>query len=158
MPRLLLCELRFTRAQMNLREGRDDVAGVGVVADLEENPIGVLQVLDRLVGLPQLEIESAEVVQELANIRLVGQLLVLRLGALRVRAGEHPVPGALSDERSLEIVVGDRAPVVQSLGELERALDVLPRGFPVALASIAAGAPAESVGAEPVGREPGALG
>src|SRR6185503_8323239 len=121
MPRLLLCELRLTRAQVNLREGRDDVAGVGVVADLEENPIGVLEVLDRLVGLPQLEIESAEVVQELADVRLVGQLLVLRLGAL------------------------------------ERTLDILPRGFPVALASMAAGAPAEGVGAEPVGREAGAL-
>ena len=47
MPRLLLCELRLARAQVNLREGRDDVAGVGVVADLEENPVGVLQVLDR---------------------------------------------------------------------------------------------------------------
>src|SRR6185312_7541492 len=158
MPRLLLCELRLTRAQVNLREGRDDVAGVGVVADLEENPIGVLEVLDRLVGLPQLEIESAEVVQELADVRLVGQLLVLRLGALRIRAGEHPVPGALGDERSLEIAVGDPTAPLSSLGELERALDVLPRGFPVALAPVAAGAPAEGVGAETVGREPGALG
>jgi hypothetical protein len=114
------------------------VAGIGAVADLEENPVGVLQVLDRLLGLPELEIESAEVVQELADVRLVGELLVLRLGALRVRAGKHPVPGALGDERSLEIVVSDRAPVVQALCELERALDVLTRRFPVALASVAA--------------------
>src|SRR5580765_2615732 len=153
MPRLLLREFRLARAQVNLREGRDDVAGVGVVADLEENPVGVLQVLDRLLGLPELEIESAEVVQELADVRLVGEFLVLRLGALRVRAGEYPVPGALGDERCLEIVVGDGAPVVQALGELERALDVLARSFPVALAPVTAGAPTESVRAEPIGRE-----
>src|SRR6187431_2296171 len=158
MPRLLLCELRLARAQVNLREGRDDVAGIGAVADLEENPIGVLEVLDRLLGLPELEIESAEVVQELADVRLVGELLVLRLGALRVRAGEHPVPGALGDERCLEIVVGDGAPVVQALSELERALDVLARRFPVALAPVAPRAPTESVRAQPIGREARALG
>src|SRR6185295_3421991 len=67
-------------------------------------------------------------------------------------------PGTLGDERCLEIVVGDGAPVVQALGELERALDVLARSFPVALAPVTAGAPTESVRAEPIGREAGALG
>src|SRR6185503_16532603 len=158
VPRLLLRELRLARAQVDLRKRRDDVAGIGVIADLEENPIGVLEVLDRLFGLSKLEVESAEVVQELADIRLVGELLVLRLGALRVRTSEHPVARALGDQRSLEVVMSDRAPVVQAFCELQRTLDVLARGFPVALAPIAAGAPAEGARAKAVGGKARALG
>ena len=52
----------------------------------------------------------------------------------------------------------DGAPVVESLGELERALDVLARGLEVALAAVAAGAPAEDVRAQQVARHPRALG
>src|ERR1041385_2535803 len=39
VPRVLLCELRLARAQVNLRQRRDDVAGIRIVADLEENPV-----------------------------------------------------------------------------------------------------------------------
>ena len=44
--------------------------------------------------------------------------------------------------------------VVEPLGELERALDVLARGLVVALAAPAAGAPVEDLRAEQVAREP----
>ena len=65
---------------------------------------------------------------------------------------------ALGDERGLKVVVGDRAPVVEALGELECALDVLAGGFPVTLPPVAAGAPAKSVRAQTVGGEARALG
>ena len=61
------------------------------------------------------------------------------------------MPGALGDERRLEVRVGHLAAVVDALGELERVLDVLARGLEVALAAVAAGAPVVDVGAEPVG-------
>ena len=44
--------------------------------------------------------------------------------------------------------------VVQALGQLERALDVLARGLPVALAAAAAGAPREHARAQQVARQP----
>jgi hypothetical protein len=47
--------------------------------------------------------------------------------------------------------------VVESVGELQRALDVLARGLEVPLATPAPRAPVEDVGAENVARKAGAL-
>ena len=72
------------------------------------------------------------------DVALVVQLLVERLGALGVVAGEHPVTGALGDQRGLEIAVRGHAAVADGLRELERPLGVLARGLEVALAAMAA--------------------
>ena len=143
---------------MHLGERRHDLGRVGRRARVEEDAEGVLELLDRLLRLAEQEVEPAEVVQQLADVGLVGELLVLALRALRVRPREQPVAVALGDQRGLEEDVGDGAPVVQALGELERALDVLAGGLPVALPAIAAGAPAQDVRAERVAREARALG
>ena len=50
-----------------------------------------------LLGLAEQELEAAEVVQQPPDVAAVGQLLVLRLRPLRVRAREHPVAVALGD-------------------------------------------------------------
>ena len=60
---------------------------------------------------------------------------------------------ALRDKRGLEVDVRHRAVVVECLRQLERALDVLARGLEVALPAVAAGAPAEDLGAQQVARE-----
>ena len=78
-------------AQMHLGERGDDAGGVDVVADVEKDLEGLLQVGDRLLRPPELEVEGADLVQELPDVRLVAELLVDRLRLLRVRAGEHPV-------------------------------------------------------------------
>ncbi len=99
------------------------------------------------------EVEPAEIVHQPAEVSPVGNLLVDRAGALRVRASEHPVPLAVGDDRRLEVDVRRRAAVVQPLGELERALDVLARSLEVAAAAVAARAPGENVRAQMVGGE-----
>ena len=109
--------------------------------------------LDRLLLVSEEEREAAEGEQEPADVSLVVQLLVELLGPLRVAARQDPVALPLGDERRLEVRVGDRPAVAQVLRELERALDVLVRGDVVALAPVAARAPAEDVGAEQVARE-----
>jgi hypothetical protein len=58
------------------------------------------------------------------------------------------MPLALGDERRLEVRVRGRLLVAGGLGELEGPLDVLARRLPVAAAAVAAGAPAEDVGAQ----------
>ena len=62
------------------------------------------------------------------------------------------------DDRGLEVDVRRRALVVQALGELERALDVLARGLQIAAPAVAARAPGEHVRAQMVRRDLGALG
>ena len=64
----------------------------------------------------------------------------------------------LGDERCLEETFARARAVVERLGELERALDVLARGLAVALAPVAARAPREDLGAQQVARQPRALG
>ena len=63
-------------AQVHPSERGHRVAGVDVVPDLERDPEGVLQVGLGLLGLPEQEVEPAEVVQELADVGLVRDLLV----------------------------------------------------------------------------------
>src|SRR5439155_16570280 len=78
--------------------------------------------------------------------------------ALGVRAGQDPVALPVGDDRSLEVDVRGRALVVQALGELERALDVLPRGLEIPAPSVAARPPGEDVGAKVIRRNLGPLG
>jgi hypothetical protein len=122
---------------VDLRERGDGTSGVRVVADLERGGERVLEVLDRLVGVAEQEVDGAEVVQQLADVRAVGDLLVVGLRLLGVRAREHPVPRAVGEQRGLEVEVTRRACVLQALGELERELDILPGGLVVALAAVA---------------------
>jgi hypothetical protein len=56
---------------MHLRERRDGLRSVLVVADLERDRERVLQVLDRVTGLAQQELETAEVVEETADVLAV---------------------------------------------------------------------------------------
>jgi len=65
---------------------------------------------------------------------------------------------ALRDDRGLEVDVAEGPLVAESLRELERALDVLARPLPVALAAVAARAPREDVRPEQVARHAGPLG
>src|SRR5207237_1965764 len=145
------------RRQLDLRERRDDRRDFDVVAVLEHDRERLVETRERLVGLPEQELESAEVVEQLADVRAVAQLFVLRLRALRIRAREHPMAVALRDQRGLEVRLAECACVVQRLRELERALDVLARGLIVALAAIAPRAPGEDVRAKQIGRKLRAL-
>src|SRR5439155_18585812 len=101
--------------------------------------------------------DRAEVVRQLPDVHLVGELLVRRACALGVVAREHPMALAVGDERRLEICGADRARIVRILRELERALDVFARGLVVALAAPAPRAPGQDVRAKLVGGHPGAL-
>jgi hypothetical protein len=104
------------------------------------------------------EREAAQVVEKPADALPVGDVLVDRLRTLGVRARQDPLALSLGDERGLKEDVRDGLPVVQALGQLERALDVLAGRLPVALAAVAAGAPLEDVCAQPIAGEPGAVG
>src|SRR6266550_2526759 len=114
--------------------------------------------LDRLLGLAEVEVQATEVVEQPADVSLVVDLLVVGLRALSVIARLDPVPHPLADKRSLEVRVRGLARIVERLRELERALDVLARCFEVSLAAITARAPAEDVRAQTVARKLGALG
>ena len=142
---------------MHLGERRDGRRGLFVAPELERDRERLLEVLDRHLGLAEQELEAAEVVQQPADVGAVGELLVLRLRLLRVGAREHPVAVALGEERRLEVRGAERTRVLERLGELERALDVLARGLVVALAAVAARAPREDVQAQLVGRQARAL-
>src|SRR6266566_2185984 len=155
---LLLRELWVSRPEMNLGERRNGLRSVGLVAGVEGDLEGFLQLVDGLLGLAEQEVEHSEVVGEPADVDLVGELLVRALRLLGVAAGEHPVALAVGDDRSLEVRLADRARILDGLGELERALDVLARGLVVAVVAPAAGAPGEDLRPECVAGEPGALG
>src|SRR6266480_1932808 len=114
--------------------------------------------LDRLLGLAEVEVQATEVVEQPADVSLVVDLLVVGLRALSVIARLDPVPHPLADKRSLEVRVRGFARIVERLRELERALDVLARCFEISLAAVTARAPAEDVRAQTVARKLGALG
>ena len=150
---LLLGLLDVAGAEMNLRERRDGRGRLLVAPELERDREGLLEVLDRDLGLAEQELDRAEVVHQPADVRAVGELFVLRLGVLGVRAREHVVAVALGEHRRLEVRGAECARILERLGELERALDVLARGLVVALAAVAPRAPREDVQAQLVGRE-----
>ena len=158
MPRLLLGLVDVAGTQMNLCERGHGLRSVCITAGLERDPECRLEQHDRLVRLAEQEVQAAEVVRELPDVHLVGELLVRATCLLGVGASEHPVPFAVGDERGLEIRGADRARVIRALCELQRALDVLARGFVVALTAPAPRAPGKDVRTQRVGREPRALG
>ena len=121
-----------------------------VDALVEEHAERVLEVFDRLVGPAEEVGQPAEVVEQATDVLAVGELLVVRAGALGVRPSEHPVALALGDERRLEVHLGGCAPVAKALGQLERTLDVFPCRLPVALAAVAARTPAEDLRSQQV--------
>src|SRR4029450_11814941 len=108
--------------------------------------------------LAEEEADPAEVVQHLADGRAVGDLFELRLGLLGVLPGEDPLALPLGHERRVEVDAGDGAGVVESLRQLERALEILARRLVVALAPVAARAETEDLGAGPVARKLGGVG
>src|SRR2546423_9858041 len=114
--------------------------------------------LDRLLGLAELEVQATEVVEQPADASFVVQLLVVGLRALSVVARLDPMPHPLADKRSLEVDVRGLPRLVERLRELERALDVLTRCFEIPLAAIAARPPTEDVRPQQVARELRTLG
>jgi hypothetical protein len=86
---------RASSSAVSTCERRDDVGRLGVAALVEQHAVRALQVLDGALGLAELEVQAAEVVEEPPDVALVVELLVVGLGALRIAAGEHPVAHAL---------------------------------------------------------------
>src|SRR5829696_3599254 len=157
VARLARCCVVVAGTQMDLRQRRDRCGGLVLIVQLEGDAERLLEPHDRVLRLPEQEVDDAEVVQQPAHVLPVRKLFVLRLRALRVRAREHPVAVALGEQRRLEVHLAEGLRVLLRLGELERALDVLARRLVIALAAVAAGAPREDVGAEEVRRERRAL-
>ena len=110
-------------------------------------PIGLLQVLDRLIGLAEQEDDPAEIVQDTTDVRPVAALLVELLGVLGVGASDEPFAFALVDEEGRKFS-GPRGRVADRVGELERGLDVGARGSEVPLMLVRARAPVEDLGAQ----------
>ena len=154
---MLLRLVVLLELQVDAGEGARRLRGVFLAVHLERGAERRLQALDRLRRLVEHQVQAAEVVQQAADVALVVQLLVVRLRPLRVVPGEHPVAHPLGDERRLKVDVRHRPPIVEGVGELERALHVLAGGLEVALPAVAPGAPAEDVGAEQVTRKVGAV-
>src|SRR5581483_7663316 len=158
VTRLLLSLVEVAGAEMDLGERRDGAAGVSVPAGLESDRERLLQQADGVVGVAEEEVETAEVVRELADVDAIRELGVRLTRALRVRAGENPVALAVGDERSLDVRGTDRPQIVDATRELESRLDVVAGCFVVALAAPAARAPGKDVRLERVAREPGPVG
>ena len=159
MPRLLLRQLDLAGPEVDLGERRDRLGGVGVAADLERHGEGLLEERDRLVRLPQEEGEAAERRQELARVGTVVDLLVERAAPSR-RTSARPPTDRAARRRAPPGSSASRRParVVERLGELERALDVLARSLPVALPPVAARPPAEDPRPQSVARDARPLG
>ena len=96
-----------------------------------------LEVIDRLLGFPEQEMQPAEVEHQPADVPLVVELLVERLCLLGVGARDDPVTRPLGDERCLEVRVRDDPAVVHPLSQLEGRLDVLACGVEVPLTASA---------------------
>src|SRR5438094_666990 len=62
---LFLCLLEIACAQMDLRERGHGASGVGFLAGVECDRERLLEQLDRVVRVPEQEVEPAEVVREL---------------------------------------------------------------------------------------------
>ncbi len=158
MTRLLLGLFDVARPEMDLREGRDRASRVRVSSELERDRERLLEQLHRLLGVPEQEVEPAEVVRELADVDAIGELRVSLPRPLGVVARQHPVPFAVGDERSLEVGSADRAEIVDAARQLERTLDVVACSLVVALTLPAPRAPGKDVRLERVARQARTLG
>jgi len=99
--------------------------------------------------------QLAEVVQELADVFVIGDALEEHLGALRVVARPAVLVPPLGNERCVEIGLGQDAVVTQSVGELERGGDVLGRSREVLLAAADLGPGVQDPHPQGVGRTVG---
>src|SRR5581483_11510428 len=124
---------RVSCAEVDLGERRGGTAGGAVATCLESDRKCVLEQGDRLFRPPEEEVQTAEIVRQLADVDAIGELRVRLPGALGIRPRQHRVPLAVRDERGLEVRNADRARVVDTLCELERALDIVVRRLVVAL-------------------------
>src|SRR4030095_2996957 len=128
-----------------------------VVPLVEKHAVRALEMLERLLGLAEVEVQATEVVEQPTDVTFVVDLLVVGLRALRIVARLDPMPHPLADKRSLEVRVRGLARIVERLGELERALAVPARCFKFPLRPVAPRAPPEDVGAQAVAGKLGGL-
>src|SRR5712691_1793815 len=135
---LLFGQAPVAGSEMNLCKRRDRLRCIRVATDLERNGERTLEIRDRVVGLAEQEVQAAEVVEHSAEVLAVAVRLVELLRAFGERARPEPLAIAFCDERCLESDVRNRQRVVESLCKLQRALDVLARGFEIALTARAA--------------------
>jgi hypothetical protein len=82
VPGLLLRLQRVAGAQVHLRHRRDGGSGVVIPTDLERGGERLLQVVDRLLGPAEQELDPAKVVVQPGDVALLGQHLELRLRLL----------------------------------------------------------------------------
>ena len=74
------------------RQAAQGLRGVRLRAGLDGERERRRQMLDRLLGMPEQELQAAEVQHQATSVPLVVQLLVDRPRLLCVLAGEHPCP------------------------------------------------------------------
>src|SRR5690348_2457045 len=74
---LLLSRARLARHQVHVGERCNDVRRLRVAALVEQHAVRVLQMLDRLLGLAEMEVQATEVVEQTADVSLVVDLLVV---------------------------------------------------------------------------------
>ncbi len=157
LPRELVCLVVFAAVQMNAGDSLQRLCGVGGGVGIERPRIGRLEMLDRVLLVSQEEREAAEHEMQAADVPFVVDGLVELLRPLRIAARENVVPFALRDEGRLEVRTRDRGAISEILRELERPLDVVPRGLVVAKTPAAPRAPLEDVGAQQPARMARAL-
>src|SRR4051794_40985695 len=136
---------RIALREVDLRDGDLCDGREVVLAGVDEAFVGVLEMRERGVEVLQLEVDAAEVVEDLRELeRLVGldELVARTLG---VPAGEDVAALALGDQRRLEQRVPERPRVVHLLAELDRELDVRLREVDVLQALEAERAPAQDL-------------
>ena len=126
VTRLALGPKRIAGLQVHLCERRDHRRYVVLRAVVEGDRERLFQAGYRLLRPAEQELEASEVVEQPPDVGGFGRFLVLRLGALRVGARENPVAVALGDERGLEIRLAEGVRILDAIGQLEGALDVLP--------------------------------
>src|ERR671934_244022 len=78
VARVLLGMVDIARAQVHGSKRSERACSLRVVARLECDAERVLEMGDRLFGLPEEEVERAERVLDSAEVRAVGELLVVR--------------------------------------------------------------------------------
>jgi hypothetical protein len=74
LARLLLGQLDAAGAQVNLGKRGDRAAGVGVSSEVERDRERLLEQLHRLLGVAEQEVETTEVVRELADVNAIRKL------------------------------------------------------------------------------------
>src|SRR6266850_2766734 len=84
VSRPILGPLDLTGAQVNLGDAVDRVCGLHVVSDFEGDADCVLEQVYGLLGMAEEEVDSAEVVQQPAEVAAIRELLVGGLGTLGI--------------------------------------------------------------------------